>query len=161
MRLNLDNLRAEIQEHLESRGMAVFHGLPRGEQTAAIYWDTHRHPGYESFVAAAQAAGVRLVTLYANEFHPDVIEDALERLEGSILSREERREFESRLRELRGYAGFICQIELSFDLAARTYIFELRTEWFEELNEMLHEIDEAYSEEDDEEPLGSGYFSKN
>jgi hypothetical protein len=163
MRLNLESLRADIQNHLESRGMAVFHGWPRGsEQTAAVYWNTESHPDYEAFLAAAETAGVRLVTLYANEFSEEAIEDALARLDESALPREQRRDIESRLREIRGYAGFICQVELSFDLAQRVYVFDLRTEWFDELNEMLDRIEEGFSEEEDEdeEPLG-GYFSKN
>jgi hypothetical protein len=61
---------------------------------------------------------------------------------------------------MRGYSGFTCQIELSFDLAPRVYMFDLRTEWFEDLNEMIDQIDDACDERDDEEPM-HGYFSKN
>ncbi len=100
------------------------------------------------------------MTLHAHEFSEDVIDDALERLEASGLPREERRTMEQRLREMRGYAGFTCQIELSFDLAPRTYVFELRTEWFDELDEILDEIDGASGEENEKGPLG-GYYSNN
>ena len=163
MRLNLDTIRSEIQEYLEARGMVVFHGCARGnDHIAAVYWDTERHPDYRTFLAAAETAGVRLVALYANEFSDDLIEDALERLEESTLAREERRSMEARLREMRSYAGFTCQIEMSFDLASRVYIFDLRTEWFDDLDELLDRIDDALEEdENDEEPLGGGYFSKN
>jgi hypothetical protein len=165
MKLNLETLRAEIQGHLESQGIVVFHGYPRsGEASSLVLWDTERHPDYRMFLAAAKAAGVRLVTLYAREFTGDLIDDALERLEESDLPREEHRAVEMRLREMRGYAGFTCQIELSFDLAPRVYVFDLRTEWFDDLNDLLDRIDEAYEGEGDEEdsgPLGGGYFSKN
>jgi hypothetical protein len=161
MKLNLDAIRSEIREYLDSRGVAVFYGYPRGEQSQAVFWDTKSHPEYRAFLAAAEAGGARLVTLYANEFTDDLIEDALERLKDASLPREEYRIIESHLREMRGYVGFTCQIELSFDLAPRVYVFDLRTEWFDDLNEMLDRIDDAYSEDDDEaEPL-SGYFSKN
>jgi len=89
-----------------------------------------------------------------------VIDEAMERLNESGLERDDRRALEQRLREMRGYGGFTCQIELSFDVAPRVYVFDLRTDWFEDLNEMLHRIDEAREERDDEEPL-HGYFSKN
>ena len=163
MKLNLETLRSEIQEYLESRGIVVFHGYPRsGEPAAPVFWDTQRHPDYRMFLAAAEAAGVRLVTLHAREFTTEMIDDALDRLEETDLPRDEHRALEMRLRELRGYAGFTCQIELSFDLAPRVYIFELRTEWFDDLNDLMDRIDDAYpDEEENDEPLGGGYYSKN
>jgi hypothetical protein len=53
---------------------------------------------------------------------------------------------------------------LAFDLAPRVYILDLRTEWFDDLNELVERIEDAYHDEDDgpeEEPLSGGYFSKN
>jgi hypothetical protein len=164
MKINLDSIRAEIQEFLEARGIAVFHGSPRGgEDPPAVYWDTEHHPDYRKFLAAAEAAGARLVTLYANHFNEDVVDNALENLELSGFDRDERRAVEQRLREMRAYVGFICEIEISFSVAPRIYIFNLRTEWFEDLNDLLDRVDDAYAdEEDDPEPLGGeGYFSKN
>jgi hypothetical protein len=162
MRSNLETMRGEIRDYLESRNIAVFHGSPRGmDDSASILWDTERHPDYRAFISAAETAGVRLITLHANEFSEEVIDDAIDRLEESTLPRDERRSAEQRLKELRGYSGFICQIELSFDLGARTYIFELRTDWYDDLNELLYRIDEAFEEDDESDALGGGYFSKN
>jgi len=164
MRPNLDSMRSEIQAYLESRGIVVFHGYPRaGDPPAPVFWDTDRYPDYHMFLAAAEAAGVRLVTLYAREFTEDMIEDALEQLDSSDVPNDEQRAVEQRLRELRRYAGFTCQIELSFDLANRVYIFDLRTDWYDELSEMQDRIDDSYSEEEDEDegPLSGGYYSKN
>jgi hypothetical protein len=162
MKINLDTMREEIQEYLDSHGLAVFHGFPRGsEQTPAVYWNAQEHPDYRKFLEAAAAAGVKLVNLYANEFSEDSIEDAMERLESSVLPGDERRAIEARLKEMRAYVGFVCQIELSFDLAPRVYIFDLHTDWFDDLTEILDRIDDAYEDTDDEEPLSGGYFSKN
>jgi len=62
---------------------------------------------------------------------------------------------------MRAYEGFTCQIELSFDHAQRTYVFEVRTDWFDELNDMVERIEYSYQDdEEDESPL-SGYYSKN
>jgi hypothetical protein len=160
MKLNLDSLRSEIQDYLESHGIAVFHGVSRGDDAPAVYWNIEAHPDYRTFLAAAEAAGVRMVTLYANEFLEEVLDEAAERLKESGMGRDERRAIELRLREMRAYAGFTCQIELSFDLAPRVYVFDLRTEWFDDLNELFDRIDDACEEHDDEEPL-HGYFSKN
>ena len=159
---NLDTMRSEIQAYLESHGIGVFHGYPRGgEHTSAVYWDVDEHPEYQGFLAAAEKAGVRLVSLYANQFSDAHIDDAIDRLEESALPRENRRSLEARLREMGVYAGFICQIELSFDFSPRVYIFDLHTEWFNDFNEILDLIEEAYEEDEDQEPLGGGYFSKN
>jgi hypothetical protein len=58
------------------------------------------------------------------------------------------------------YEGFTCQIELSFDHAQRTYVFEVRTDWFDELNDLVERIEDSYQDEGDENPL-SGYYSNN
>ncbi len=164
MRPNLDTLRHEIEQHLESRGLAVFRSYPRTESESSsdgtVYWDSQNHPDYRDFVEAACAAGVRLVTLYARELTPDIVENALAQLSDSDLERDERRALDTRLNEIQAYEGFICQIELSFDLAQRTYVFEVRTEWFDELNDLVERIEYSYQDEGDENPL-SGYYSNN
>ena len=164
MRPNLDTLRHEIEQHLESRGLAVFRSLPRTEPerspAEAVYWDAQNHPDYRDFVEAACAAGVRLVTLYARELTPDVVENALVQLPDTDLDRDERRALDTRLHEIRAYEGFICQIELAFDHAQRTYVFEVRTDWFDELNDLVERIEYSYEDEGDENPL-SGYYSNN
>jgi hypothetical protein len=164
MRPNLDTLRHEIEQHLESRGLAVFRSYPRtdseGSLTGAVYWDSQNHPDYRQFVEAACAAGVRLVTLYARELTADIIENALAQLSDTDLERDERRAIHSRLNEMQAYEGFTCQIELSFDHAQRTYIFEVRTDWFDELNDLVERIEYSFQDDGDENPL-SGYYSNN
>jgi hypothetical protein len=165
MKSNLDSLRTEIQEFLGSRGMVIFYSFPRvGEPNSEIYWDTAGHPDFHEFVAAAEAAGVRLVTLSSNQLEEELLDEALERLADANLDRDERRVMESRLKEIRGYAGFTCQIELAFDLASRTYILDLRTDWFDDLNDLIDGLDDSFEvedEDDDDAPGGSGYFSRN
>ena len=161
MKLNLDSLRSEIEHYVESHGMIVFHSHPRaGDPSALVYWDSERYADYRQFLAAAEAAGVKLVTLYAREFNEDILEDALDQAASSHLPRDERRAIEMRMRELRRYLGFTCQIELSFDCAPRVYVFDLRTEWFDDLNDLLDRIDDSRPHHGDS-PLGGGYFSKN
>jgi hypothetical protein len=163
MSSNLTTLRGEIQQYLESRGMVVFRSYPRAESErlhGAVYWDTDHHPDYREFVEAAAAAGARLVTLYSREFQSDLVDDVLVQLSDSELERDERRTLETRLNELRAYEGFTCQIELSFDHAQRTYVFDIRTEWFDELNEMVERLEDFYQDDEDENPL-RGYYSNN
>jgi hypothetical protein len=157
MNPDLDTLRSEIQDYVESRGLAIFHGFPGNEPAGAVYWDRQAHPDFRDFIGAAEKAGVRLITMFTNEFSGDMMEDAEQRLDA--LAGPERGEVEARLRALRRYAGLICQIELSFDLGPRVYFFDIRTDWYEEWNDILDQIEEA--EQEDETPLGGGYFSKN
>jgi hypothetical protein len=162
LRINLDSLRAEIQEYLQAHKLVVFHSFPRSEQLMpAIYWDTEAHPDYREFLAAAEASGARVVTIFVREFSPSLIEEAFDRLEDAELDRDERRAIELRLKESSSYTGFTCQIELSFDAGPRVYVFDLRTEWFEDLSDLLDRIDDARRDpEADPGPQGP-YFSKN
>jgi hypothetical protein len=164
MRPNLETLRHEIEQHLESRGLAVFRSYPRTDSeaslTGAVYWDSENHPDYREFVEAASAAGVRLIILYSRELTTDIVETALAHLSETDLERDERRALDTRLHEIQAYEGFTCQIELSFDHAQRTYIFEVRTEWFDELNDLVERIEYSYEDEGDDNPL-SGYYSNN
>ena len=164
MRPNLDALRHEIEKHLESRGLAVFRSYPRtdseGSLTGTVYWDSENHPDYREFVEAALAAGVRLLALNSRELTSEIVETALAHLSETDLDRDERRALDTRLNEIQAYEGFTCQIELSFDHAQRTYIFEVRTEWFDELNDLVERIEYSYQDEGDENPL-SGYYSNN
>jgi hypothetical protein len=166
MTQNLNTLRTQIQEHLESRGLVVFHGFlgSIGSQPCA-YWDSIRRPDYREFVAAAEACGARLLTMFTQEFSAGMIDDAVESLEEAHLEREEQRALEVRLREMRAYEGFTCSIELNFDHAGRVYVFDVRTDWFDEFNELQEHVeamlDVEDEEEDDDPPLGGGYFSRN
>jgi hypothetical protein len=79
------------------------------------------------------------------------------------LAPQESRHFEERLIDLRAYEGSVCAIELSFDHDGRVFLFDLRTEWFDEFSEMLDEIQLLVpdpDEGDDDSPI-SGYFSRN
>jgi hypothetical protein len=88
------------------------------------------------------------------------VENALAQLSDSDLERDERRAVELRLNEIRAYEGFTCQIELCFDHAQRTYVFDIRTEWFDELNDLIERMDDFFEDDEDENPL-SGYYSNN
>lgn len=158
---NLDHQLQEIQAHLEAQGFVVFRSYPRAMNVHpdAIFWDSERFPDYRDFTAAAQAVGARMVTLYGREFLPDMVDEALVELEESSMDREDRRTMERRLNEFRAYEGFICQIEISFSHENRTYVFDQPTDWFEDMNQLLDEIEEHYAESGDN-PLG-GFYSNN
>jgi hypothetical protein len=162
MKPNLDSLKIEIEQYLEESGLAVFYGHSRMlESTSSVYWDGDKYPDYKLFIKAARTAGAQVIVFHQREFVVELVMDALEQLTDSDLPREESREFEKRLNDLRMYEGFICVIELSFDHQGRVFLFDLRTDWYEEFSEILDEIQMLSAEAEDNDTPMSGYFSKN
>jgi hypothetical protein len=164
MKPNLDSLKTEIASHLKANGFVVFHGFSRHpDDGPEVEWDTFHYPDYKQFVAVAKELKITLVVLHHREFNSTVIDRAIDELSGSGMEYAEQRQLEQRLRELAMYDGFTCMIELSFDFQETVYMFELRTEWYDELNVLLEELDlqsGVESEHDEDDPLG-GYYSRN
>jgi hypothetical protein len=161
--LNLDTLKREILDYLDASGLAVFRSSPGGlESQPMVLWDTETFPDYQSFLDVAQKCGVRLVIFAAAEFDADDIDELTAQLEECELSREERRDYESRLRDLRIYAGVTCSLELAFSYDSRLYVYEVQPDWYDEFCTIEDEIMEhiAGEEPDSGDSLG-GYFSNN
>jgi hypothetical protein len=161
---NLDTLKDEIERYLEEQGFAIFRGFPRMlDSLPLVYWDCDRFPEFKAFLDTAKAVGVRLIVYHQHEFASEQLDTALERLEECEMPRDEYRAMQRRLKDLRMYEGFTCGIELSFDHQGRIYVFDLRTEWYDEFSDMLDDINMlgAEDDEDDDESPMSGYFSKN
>ena len=165
MKPNLDTLKSEIEEHLGAEGLAIFHGYSRlTDSIPLVLWDSEKYPDYKLFVKTALASGAKMLILNQRHLNSDTLDDALEQLAVSDLPTDEQRTFERRLKELRAYEGFTCSLELSFDYQARVYMFDVQTEWYEELNNLLEDLEFLDSDDDedeaDEPPIGN-YFSKN
>ena len=164
MDLNLDTLKREIVEYLETAGFAVFRSSPGGlEGLPMVLWDTEHHPDYQMFLDVARKSGAKLVIFATREFASADLDDLLEQLEESDVTREEQRKYQSRLRELRIFEGVTCSIELAFDCNSRLYVYEVQPDWFEEFLNLEEEISTRLTDEDEPdagESLG-GYFSKN
>ena len=164
MDLNLDTLKQEILEHLESAGLAVFHSSPGAlEALPMVLWDTEHHPDYQAFLDVAQKAGSKIILFATREFETSDVDDLLEQLEECEFTREEQRDFESRLREMRIFVGVTCSLELAFDYNSRLYVYEVQPDWYEDFlgveDEIVSRLVED-EEEDEGDSLG-GYFSKN
>lgn len=164
MNLNLDVLKTEIREYLASADFIVFHGLSRTlDALPIVMWDTEGHPDYKEFLAAARASGNKMIVMHAREFSVDFVDSALDDLAEMGMPADEARDIQRRLRNMRSYDGFTCAIELSFDFGGRAYIYELRTDWYNEFSDLLAEIGPFGDEDDDDADEGSigGYYSKN
>lgn len=163
MKQNLDTLKSEILDQLAAQGFVVFHSYSRDvEEAGAVFWDIHHYPDFRPFLEAARQLGVKLVTFHHREFTREATEDAFDRLEECEISPEERRSCERRLREMGGYEGFTCAVELGFEYDKQLYLYSLQTAWYTEFLDLLDEIDGYVPEggAEDEGPIG-GYFSKN
>ncbi len=165
MDLNLDTLKREILEYLHSGGFAVFHGSPGGlDSLPLVLWDTGHYPDYHSFLDAALHAGAKLIVFASREFGSDDVEELFAQLDDCDLERDERRELEERLRELRVFDGVTCSIELAFAYNSHFYVFEVQPDWFGDFqnveDEILAHLTGAGGDPDESDSLG-GYFSKN
>jgi hypothetical protein len=164
--LNLDTLKREILEYLNSSGLAVFHGCPGGlDGQSMVLWDTERYPDYQTFLDVAVKSETRLIIFASREFMASDTEDLLAQLEDLELARDDKREYERRLRALSAHEGVTCSLELAFDYNSRLYVYEMQPDWYDEFlsveDEILSLIPEPDAMEDEDgEPLG-GYFSKN
>jgi len=164
MKLNLDSLKTEITSHLKKNGFIIFHGFSRNPDGATeVEWDTAHYPDYKQFLDVASQLGIKLIVLHHREFSSTIIDRAIDEISGSGMDYQDQKQLEQRLRELAMYDGFTCMIEISFDLDETIYVFELRTEWYNELNAILEELDfqsDVDGDPEGEDPLG-GYYSKN
>ena len=164
MDLNLDTLKREILEYLGSSGLAVFHSCPGGlDGQPLVLWDTERHPDYQMFLDVAIKSETRVVIFASREFLGADMDDLLGQLDDLELTREDKRDYEKRVRELRIHEGVTCSLELAFDYHSRLYVYELQPDWYDEFLSLEDEIMSLIAEHDDmedDEPLG-GYFSKN
>jgi hypothetical protein len=162
--LNLDTLKQEVLEYLDSAGFAVFHSSPGClEGPSQVLWDTGHHPDFRTFLEVARKAGVNLIVFATREFEAADLDDLLAQLEDCDLTREEHREYESRLRELRIFEGVTCSLDLAFDHHSRLYVFEVQPDWYEEFLTVEDEIVSRMADEEELDEGGSlgGYFSKN
>ena len=162
MAVDLETLRIEVEAYLQQNGLPVFYGCSRViDSPLQVHWDVETHPDFREFIDAGRKGGAKLVVFAHQAFSLDETDEALDQLEDSKLGWEEKHNFETRLRELQRYEGFTCLVELSFDIDGRIYIYEVRTEWYQSLTDILAELDAAAEmEEDDDDPI-PGYFSRN
>lgn len=162
MDLNLDTLKREISDYLETSGFAVFHGQAGElEGFPVVLWDTERYPDYQVFLETARRAGVNLVIFSSREFELAEVEEAQEQLQECSFSRDESRDAERRLREFRAFEGVTCLIELAFDYNSRLYVYALHPDWYEEFMDLGDEIMTHLPGGDESPGPMGGYFSRN
>lgn len=164
MDLNLDTLKREILEYLESSGFVVFRSHPGALQgLPMVTWDTERYPDYQMFLEAARKIGCKMIVFSSRDFDETELDEALEQLDEGDFQAEDRVELERRVRAVRSYEGVTCALELAFDHHARMYVYELRPDWYEEFLGICDEIISHLPMQEEEEDDGSlgGFYSNN
>jgi len=166
MKSDLDTLKTEIEKHLEKSDFAVYHGHPRFPAPGSVVpWDSEEYPDFQLFLEVARQLGVRLIVFHHRRLEGDFIDHLIDRLESADVSDEEYAGLHRRLHDLRVYQGFTSALELSFDYQGRTYLYNRRSDWYDELLAIADELGEFDEEEEgfgnlDEENDGP-YFSRN
>jgi hypothetical protein len=162
LRPNLNSLTEEIQHYLEAEHFVVFRCLTRaGDEAPIIYWDVERNPDFKPFLDCALQLGIRLVHLHIRDFSSVHREEALEQLSESELDRNRQRDIKRRIEELSIYEGLTCAVEMSFDFEGRLYIYQVHTEWYDEWQELLDELEDFMPPLDEGPDSYGGYFSNN
>jgi hypothetical protein len=161
--LNLDTLKREILDYLESRDLAVFRSTPGTlEDPQMVLWDSEHYPDYRMFLDTAIKTGVKLILFASREFEAGDIDDLLEQIEDVGMDRDLQRDYQTRLRKLRVHEGVTCSLELAFHHDSHLYVYELQPDWYEDFLIIEDEIANSVASEDlDEGDSLGGYFSKN
>lgn len=167
MDLNLEALKGEILDYLEGTDFAVFHSHAGGlDGLPLVTWDTERYPDYRVFLDVARKVGQKLILFASREMDAVEIDEVVEELEDSDLTREERLDLEGRLRAARRHVGSTCALEIAFDYNSHLYVYEARPGWYEDFLDACDEIHAVLpGADEDEEQDGShglgGFYSNN
>ena len=169
MSTDLDKLKKQLPAEIESRGFVVFHGQSRADlDTGVVFWDTNQQPNYSDFLDCAHKLNVKVIVLNSRALEKAAVDDVQEELDAFEIPREERRDLERRLKALRPYCGFTGTVELSFDFNGAIYLFELRSEFMNELLAVMNELDNGlfppaggYGDDEPDPGPGGSFFSRN
>jgi hypothetical protein len=164
--LNLETLKGEILQYLESSDFAVFRSLAGGlEGLPVISWDTERSPDYRAFLDVAQKAGEKLILFASRELAGDELDEAIEELVDTEFTRDERRELEARLANAQRHVGSTCSLELAFGHNSHLFVYEARPDWYEDFLDACEEISSVVPFTDDNQGPGNeglgGFYSNN
>ena len=151
MDLNLDTLKREILDYLEAAGFAVFHSSPGrpGRSAAGALGHRTAIPTTRCSWRSPGRAATKLMLFATREFEASDLDELLEQIEDCDLTRDEQRDYESRLRELRIFEGVTCSLELAFDYHSRLYVYEVQPDWYEEFLSLEDEIARASATKSD------------
>ena len=143
----------------------MFHGHAGGlEGLPLITWDAERFPDYRAFLDVATRVGEKLIIFASRELAEDEIEEALEQLDELELSRDERRDLETRIRGARQHLGSVCTLEIAFNCHSHLYVYEARPDWYDEFLDTCEEISAELTVGESEDPgdgtIG-GFYSNN
>ena len=162
MKSNFEATKDEIREYLDSENFVAFHAQSRSyEGGSVVQWDTSNYPDFRQFLECAAKIGVRLIMFHHEQLDSELLDETIDMLHDTDLPPEEEATLEQRVQDMRVFEGFTCSLELSFDYDERMYLFQLNTDWYGELLEILDDLEESVPEDEAGEGSLGGYYSNN
>lgn len=141
MKPNPQIVKDEILDYLRKEGLAVYHVEPdMWPNEKSVWWDTDKVSDYRKFIVAAKSSGAKMILYYDAELSEGMLAEAEDALELASLEPEEFREYARSIGDLRSYLGFTSRLGIGFALEGLFYWFELEAPWFEELVDILEEL---------------------
>ena len=162
MDLNLDTLKQDMLGHLERSEFAVFRSEAGGlDNLPTVLWDVERYPDYQMFLETARKSGAKMILFASREFGVDELDDLKEQLDEIDMPREERREVDRQLLDLRVHDGVTCEIELAFAHQSWMYVYSAQPDWYVQFQDLSEEISSHLPLTDDSEGGNLGGFYSN
>lgn len=134
-----------------------------------VWWNSDLQPDYRQFIAAAKAAGAKVILYFDQDLTEESIEEAEQALELARVEPEEYREYARAIGEFRSWIGFTCRVAIGFASEGMFYFYDLESDWYSNMLDMVEELRlSAYpfdGSDDDDEPGGNppmgNYYSNN
>lgn len=136
----------DIRAYAEDKGLAIFYGWAYDEQ--AIHWNEEQGGDWLKFLEAAATLGAKCLYLNWAPLEQFQIDEALERTtrQGPRLPHsgpDEIRDQRRRLEKFLAKVGQTAAIDLAFSIDGTLHSHQISADWFDELNELREEGEEA------------------
>jgi hypothetical protein len=113
------------------------------------------------FLDTARKSGAKMILFASREFGVDELDELKDQLEEIDMPREERREVDRQLLDLRVHDGVTCEIELAFAHQSWMYVYSAQPDWYVQFQDLSEEISSHLPLTDDSEGGNLGGFYSN
>ena len=137
---NLLSLKDDMVAFIEGHGLKRLPGYIT-EDVPSIVWDGADNPdAWKDFVEMAKHVGAPFVTFSEMTLESDELDELVEAVSDINFPDEESTELvEAKL--LRKYTGMVGYIQLGFAYQGLVYLYEATTEWYENYQMLLEDIE--------------------
>lgn len=129
----------KVSDYCKKQNLHVFNGYVVGSEGRHVCWNAQDGSSWTSFLEIAKSLDVKLIYLNLIPFEDSQVVAALETDE----------EDNTQIESYRSKVGLIACIELAFLYDGVFHIFELKSDWFMQFQELVADT-EKFEEEEDE-----------